>query len=159
LGALAWAAYQYFTPAVPPSGGASVVESVTPSPTPASAETPSPGVSPNASVSPSPSPTVSPTPEVAPAGPMRVQLTAPIEDVWISVKQDGEKAQQMILKPGETREFNVNEKLVLGIGRVPSLRMTINGRNVNFNKLLPNLKGIIATNVVITKDNYQEFLD
>src|SRR5215471_9264357 len=117
LGALAWAAYQYFTPPSTP-GGTSVAETTTPSPTPAGTETPAPSVSPNASgspsasVSPSPSATASPTPEAAAAGPMRVQLTAPTEDVWVSVKQDGEKAKQMILKTGETREFEVNEKLV-----------------------------------------------
>lgn len=159
LGALAWAAYQYFTPPVTSSGGASIAETTTPTPTPAGTETPASSASPEASPSQSPSPAVSPTPEAAPAGPMRFQLIAPTEDVWISVKPDEEKVKQMILKPGETREFDVNEKMVLGIGRVPSLKMTINGRNVNFNKLLPNLKGITATNVVITKDNYQEFLD
>src|SRR5262245_14242910 len=112
LGALAYAAYQYFTPPVTPSGGTLVTETSTPSPTPAGAVTPASGT-PDASASPSqsPSPTVSPTPEAG--GPMRVQFTAPTEDVWLSVKPDGEKAQQMILKTGETREFNVNEKLVL----------------------------------------------
>lgn len=90
---------------------------------------------------------------------MRVQLSAPIEDVWLSVKPDEENAKQMILRYGDVREYDVNEKIVLSIGRVPSLRITINGRAVDNSKLLPNLKGIIATNVVITKDNYQQFLN
>src|SRR5262249_14146787 len=148
LGALAYAAYQYFTP--PASGSTAVVaQSTTPTPTPAGAETPASSASPDASATPSGSPTgtpeASPTPTSASAGPMRVQLVAPSEDVWISIKPDSEKAQQMILKPGDTRDFNVNEKMVLSIGRVPSLRITINGRNVDYGKLLPNLKGIHAS--------------
>jgi cytoskeletal protein RodZ len=167
LGALAYAAYQYFTPPVTSSGGAPIAETTTPTPTPAGAATPAQGASPGASASPSASPTASPsatpeaspTPEGASAGPMRVQLVAPSEDVWVSVRPDGGKAQQMILKAGDTREFDVNEKLVLSIGRAPSLRIVVNGRTVDNAKLLPNLKGIIATNVVITKDNYQQFLN
>jgi cytoskeletal protein RodZ len=162
LGALAYAAYQYFTPPASGSTGALIAEA-TPTPTPAGSETPASSASPDASPAPSGSPTGSPeaSPSATPTadGPMRVQLLAPSEDVWISIKPDSEKAQQMILKPGDTRDFNVNEKMVLSIGRVPSLRITINGRTVDYGKLLPNLKGIHASNVVINKDNYKEFLD
>src|SRR5262249_54212704 len=130
LGALAYAAYQYFTPTVSESGGRPLAEVTTPTPLPASSETPTSSVSPEASISPSTSPTASPaasptgspspttspspspTPQSPPAGVMRVQLTAPDEEVWLSVRPDGQKAQQMILKPGETREFDVNEKII-----------------------------------------------
>ncbi|MCG3159826.1 MAG: hypothetical protein JMDDDDMK_00846 [Acidobacteria bacterium] len=145
LGALAYAAYQYFAPAGSESGGP-VANLSTPS------------VTPDASASPSPSPAASPTPEPAPAGAMRVQLSAPTEEVWLSVKPDDQKAQMMILQTGETREYDVNEKIVLSIGRVPSLKITVNGREVDNGKLVPNLKGVVATNVVISKDNYQQFL-
>lgn len=153
LGALAYAAYQYFAPAGSETGGEM-----------AGLSTPTPTATPDTSASPSPSPEASPTPpaltpETAPAGAMRVQLSAPIEEVWLSVKPDNQKAQQMILQAGESREYDVNEKIILSIGRVPSLRITINGRAVDTSKLLPNLKGIIATNVVISKDNYQQFLN
>ncbi|MGH9935557.1 MAG: RodZ domain-containing protein [Blastocatellia bacterium] len=158
LGAMAYAAYQYFTPAGSDSGGGSLTDSSAPTPTPAGTETPAPGVTPDASASPAASPAASPTPEV-PAGAMRVQLTAPIEDVWLSVKPDSEKAQQMILLSGESREFDVNEKIILSIGRVQALRVAINGRNMDFTKLLPNPRAIIATDVVITRDNYQQFLN
>ncbi|MGH9766565.1 MAG: RodZ domain-containing protein [Blastocatellia bacterium] len=163
LGAMAYAAYQYFTPVISDSGGSPLTELATPTPAPDVTLTPAPGVTPDASASPSGSPEAtpspSPTPETASAGAMRVQLSAPIEEVWLSVKPDDEKAKQMILQLGEVREFDVNEKIVLSIGRVPSLKITINGRDVDNKKLLPNLKGIIATNVVITKDNYQQFLN
>jgi len=65
----------------------------------------------------------------------------------------------MILKTGEAREYDVNEKIILSIGRVQSLRISVNGRNLDFSKLLSNPKATTATNVVITKDNYQQFLN
>jgi len=162
LGAMAYAAYQYFTPAGSDSGGSSLADSSAPTPTPAGTETPAPSVTPDASASPLASPAASPAsspmPEI-PAGAMRVQLTAPIEEVWLSVRSDGGKAQQMILQSGESREFDVNEKIILSIGRVQALRIAINGRNMDFTKLMPNPRAIIATDVVITRDNYQQFLN
>jgi hypothetical protein len=91
---------------------------------------------------------------------MRVQLTAPIEDVWIKFKTDDKAAEQMTLQRGQSREFDASEKVVfLSIGRVQSLRVAINGRNMDFVRLLTNPKSNIANNVVITKDNYQQYLD
>ena len=163
LGSLAYAAYQYFTPTVSDSGGSAVAGLNTPTP---SGVTPTPGASPEVTSSPSSSPpgsptpgaTASPTPE-APAGAIRVQLTAPIEEVWLKVKPDGKEAEQMLLQRGESREFDVNEEIILSIGRVQSLRIAINGRNMDFVKLLPNPKAIRASNVPITKDNYQQYLN
>ena len=176
LGALIYAAYQYFTPSSSEAGSVSSLAS--PSPAPTSAETPSTAGSPTASPdssptsspngSPSPagspeaSPTVTPSPSPSPMAPgdaIRVQLTAPEEEVWLSVKSDGKKADRMILKRGEAREYDVSEKIVLSIGRVQSLRISINGRNVDFSKLLSNPKAIVATDIVITKENYQQFLN
>jgi len=162
LGAMAYAAYQYFTPAGSDSGGGSLAGSGAPTPAPAGTETPAPSVTPDASTSPSASPSTSPAPNPTfeiPSGAMRVQLTAPVEEVWLSVRSDGGKAQQLILQSGESREFDVNEKITLSIGRVQALRIAINGRNMDFTKLLPNPRAIIATDVVITRDNYQQFLN
>jgi cytoskeletal protein RodZ len=164
LGALAYAAYQYFSP-VSDSGGKSTADLN--APTPAATEAPSPGVTPMASESPSPSPTAvasaSPTPgpatAVASADSMRVRFAAQREEVWLSIKPDDQKVERMILQPGETREFDANEQVVLSIGRVYALKIAINGRDVNNAKLLPNPKAIQAKNVVITKGNYQQFLN
>ena len=90
---------------------------------------------------------------------MRVQLTAPIEEVWLKVKTDDKEAWQGILDPGESLEYDVNEKIILSIGRVQSLKIAVNGRNMDFVRLLPNPKAIRASNVVITKDNYQQYLN
>jgi cytoskeletal protein RodZ len=165
LGALAYAAYQYFTPAGSDLGQSSVSGLSSPTPAPTVTETPAPSVTPEASpgaspgASPTVAPTPSPTPETAPGDAIRVQLAAPNEEVWLSVRLDGKKPERMLLQPGEAREYDVTEKIILSIGRVQSLRISINGRNLDFTRLLPNPKAAIATDVVITKDNYQQFLN
>jgi cytoskeletal protein RodZ len=163
IGSLAYAAYQYFTPTG--SGGSAVAglntmasPSVTPTPSATPEATASPSSSPPGSPTPgaTASPTPSPTPE-APAGAMRVQLTAPDEEVWLKIKPDGKEAKQMTLQPGESREFDVSEEVILSIGRVQSLKIAINGRNMDFVRLLSNPKATRAFNVKINKDNYQQY--
>ena len=167
IGSLAYAAYQYFAPAVSDSGGSAVAglnTPASPSVTPTPSATPESTASPSSNLpgSPTPgataSPTPSPTPE-APAGAMRVQLTAPAEEVWLKVNTDDKEAWQGILNPGKSLEYDVNEKIILSIGRVQSLKIAINGRNMDFVRLLTNPKATRATNVRITKDNYQQYLN
>jgi cytoskeletal protein RodZ len=171
LGALAYAAYQYFTPASSETERTALSGVSSPTPTPAATETPAPSVSPDASASPAASPAESPaasptaspgpspTPGTASTDAIHVQLAAPTEEVWLSVKPDGKEAERMILKTGEAREYDVSEKIVLSIGRVQSLKIAINGRNMDFVRLLPNPKATRASNVVINKDNYQQYLN
>jgi cytoskeletal protein RodZ len=159
LGSLAYAAYQYFAPAIREPEPERLGNISTPTPAPVTTPTPASSVSPVASPSPAASPSVTPTPEAAPAGAMRLQLAATGEEVWLSVKPDAGKTEKMMLQPGDMREYNVSDKVVLYIGRVHSLRITINGRVVDYGKLLPNLRGAVASNVVITKDNYQQYLN
>ena len=90
---------------------------------------------------------------------MRVQLTAPDEEVWLKVKPDDKEAEQMLLQRGQSREFDVNEEIILSIGRVQSLKIAINGRNMDFVRLLSNPKATRAFNVRINKDNYQQYLN
>jgi cytoskeletal protein RodZ len=167
LGALAYAAYQYFTPADAESARRAALAENVPTPSPTQAETPAPSVSPETSpaaevtptASPEVSPTPGPTPEMTSAGAMRVQLSAPDEDVWVRVRPDGQKGEQLTLQQGEAREYDITEKIILSIGRVQSLRISINGRSLDFGKLLSNPKAITVKDVVITKDNYQQFLN
>jgi cytoskeletal protein RodZ len=159
IGALTYAAWVIFAP-VSNSGGSAVAGLNTPA---SPSVTPTPSVTPEATASPSSnppgSPTPSPTPET-PAGAMRVQLTAPIEDVWFKVKADDNEAEQLTLKRGESRVYDASEKFIfLAIGRVQSLKIAVNGRNMDFVRLLPNPKATRAFNVVITKDNYQQYLN
>ncbi|HEY8460994.1 MAG TPA: RodZ domain-containing protein [Blastocatellia bacterium] len=144
IGSLGYAAYQYFAPTISNPDGSDITRLNA-----------SPGVTPTAT--PSATPTPSPTPEDA--GPMRVQLSAPIEEVWVKVKADDKEAEQMILQRGESREYDVNEKIVLSIGRVPSLKIAINGRNMDLPRLLRNPNALSATDVSITKDNYKQYLN
>jgi hypothetical protein len=65
----------------------------------------------------------------------------------------------MLLQRGESREFDVTEEIILSIGRVQSLKIAINGRNLDFVKFLSNPKATRAFNVVINKDNYQQYLN
>ncbi len=162
IGSLAYLAYQYFTPPAPDSGGSLVAGLTASTPAP-----PTPSATPGGAASPSPSPTsgnptagatATPTPSPTPADAMRVQFTAPVEEVWLKVKADDKEAQQMVLQPGESREFDVNEQIVLSIGRVQSLKIAINGDDVDIAKLLPNPKAITARDVKIPKANYQQYL-
>jgi cytoskeletal protein RodZ len=167
IGSLAYAAYQYFTPTIPNSDGSAVAGLNNPA---SPGVTPTPSVTPEATASPSSnlpgsptpgataSPTPSPTPE-APGGAMRVQLTAPVEEVWVKVYTDGKEAWKGILDPGQSREFDVSEEIILSIGRVHSLKIAINGRNLDFVKFLSNPKATRAFNVVINKGNYQQYLN
>jgi cytoskeleton protein RodZ len=150
IGALTYAAWVIFAP-VSNSGGSAVAGLNAPA---------SPSVPPTPSATPvvTASPTPSPTPET-PAGAMRVQLTAPDEEVWLRVNTDDKEAWQGILNPGKSLEYDVNEKIILSIGRVQSLKIAINGRNMDFVRLLTNPKATRATNVRITKDNYQQYLN
>jgi len=168
IGSLAYAAYQYFQPPGSDSGGSAVAgvnATASPGVTPTPSATPEATASQSSSLpgSPTPgataSPTPSPTPE-SPAGAMRVQLTAPIEDVWFKVKADDNEAEQMILKRGESREYDASEKFIfLAIGRVQSLKIAVNGRNMDLIKFLNNPKATRAFNVGFTKDNYQQYLN
>jgi cytoskeleton protein RodZ len=146
LGSLAYLAVQYFTPPMSDSGGSAVAGVNTLA---------SPSVTPTPGATASPTPT--PTPE--PAGVMRVQLAAPVEEVWVKVNTDDKKVWEGTLERGGSLEYDVNDKIILSIGRVQSLKIAVNGRNMDFVRLLPNPKAIKATNVVITKDNYQQYLN
>lgn len=107
-----------------------------------------------------PEPTATPQSEdLAVANELKVQLIANTEQCWLSAKVDNEKSQQMLLNPGDVREFTVTDKLVLNIGNMPALNIRINGKLANPEKLAPNRKSVVAENVVITKGNFQQFVE
>ena len=134
-------------------------------PSPTVEATPDAAANPAASPSPGASPEVSPSPGAAPAltpppGGMLIRLEAVSGECWVSVKPDGLNTQQYLLKPGESRELAANDKVFFSsLGNYPALVMKINGRTVNPDKLVPQRKGVVVSNVVITKDNYQSLLD
>lgn len=121
-------------------------------PTPQPTETPMPVESPGAS------PTATPTPENISG--LRLQITAGQEDCWISFRTDGGKNEQATIARGETREFLANEKVsFIRIGNLPVLNILVNGRKLSIEKLAPNRQGLVVDNVVISKDNYQGFIE
>lgn len=129
-------------------------------PIPVISPTPEPTGSATPSGSPTPSPEPSPTPAPLPGDAMRLQLTASGGQCWISMIVDEGNTQQVLLNEGDKREFAVNEKVIFNsLGNYPAVRMTINGRPVNFAKLLPNQKGVVAKNVTISKEQYEQFVD
>lgn len=141
LAAGAFAAYIYFKPTIDPR--------------PAVASTPAPLPTAEPTATPAPSP----TPEPVPAGVLRVQVIAD-EECWLSVKADQNPTEQMALAAGDTRPFDITDRLLFNvIGNTRAVRIVVNGRQINFDKLLPNRKGVVAKNVVIAKDSYQQFLD
>ncbi|MCI0666272.1 MAG: DUF4115 domain-containing protein, partial [Acidobacteria bacterium] len=90
---------------------------------------------------------------------LRLLLIADTDQCWVKVAADEEEAEEATLKPGELREYNANEKLILNLGNAPALKVTLNGRPVSYTKLVSSQKSVVARNVVITKDNYQQFIE
>ncbi|HWQ35678.1 MAG TPA: RodZ domain-containing protein [Blastocatellia bacterium] len=146
-----------------------VTEQVTPSatlpvvavsPTPAESPVPSPSTeaSPAASVSPTTSPAVSPSPAPPLSGALTLKLQAKDGDCWVKVKTESDpKGKERILKPGESVEFSANEKLMVSVGNLTTLEATLNGRPARIPSNSKKSK-LVAENVTITKDNYQQFL-
>jgi cytoskeletal protein RodZ len=82
-----------------------------------------------------------------------IQVKARGESVWISTQtDDGKKASGLLLKAEETREFSPQESLEIGYApsRARFLEVSINGRAAR----VPQDK----TRMLITKDNYEQFL-
>jgi cytoskeletal protein RodZ len=148
LGAGAYLAYEYFNASTGPQP-ADANQNLAPA-------TPTPALN----VSPSPT-ALSSTAQAAElqATGLKLQLIANSQQCWVKVERDAEKPEEATLQPGDAREYTANEKIVLNLGNYPALRITINGRLFNFAKALPNQKSVVAKNVVITKDNYQQFVD
>ena len=142
LAAGAFAAYLYFKPTIDPKP---TTAATTPAPLP--------------TAEPTATPTPSPTAEPAPASALRVQVITNAE-CWLSLKADQNPIEQIPMAAGDERKFEIKDRLLFNvIGSVPSVRVMVNGRQINFDKLVPNRKGVVVKNVVIAKDSYQQFLD
>ncbi len=134
-----------------PDGNSSSVPTVTTSESPSLSPTPeaSPTVSPSAS--PSPSPTVSPAPPLT--GNLMVKIQVGENQCWLKVKSDANPAAEGTLNPGDVREFSASDKMILSFGNAVGVTATLNGRPMK----LPLTKGV-SSYVVLTKDNYQTYL-
>ncbi len=153
LGAILYAAYLAFSPSRLQSNNVAAAL-----PTPQPTATAAPAESPGASATPEASP--SPAADSTPASGLRVQVIANAGDCWINFQTDGGKTENITLKQGENRDFDATEKLrFLRLGNLPAVNILINGKRANPDKIAPNRKGVVVDNVLITKDNFQQFID
>lgn len=139
-----------------PTPGISPAPESSASPIPTPSESPSPTTSPSASAA--TSPTVSPTPAGSPSpappltGNLQVKVQIGSEPCWLKVWVDSNRPADGVLNPGDVREFSASDKLIMSFGNAVGVTATLNGRPMK----LP-LKGVTSY-VVLTKDNYQTFL-
>jgi cytoskeletal protein RodZ len=136
-------------PAVTASSSPEANNSPVPTPSDSASPTPTPEVSPT--ISPSPSPTVSPAPPLT--GNLMVKIQIGENQCWLKVKSDANPAAEGTLNPGDVREFSASEKMILSFGNAVGITATLNGRPMK----LPLTKGV-SSYVVLTKDNYQTYL-
>ena len=136
------------TPSVPPS--ATPEQSIAPSPSLTPTQPPSPSAV--ASPSPSVSPTASPSLAQPLSGNLQVKVQIGSQPCWLKVWIDANRPADGVLNPGDMREFSASDKLILSFGNAVGVTATLNGRPMK----LP-LKGVTSY-VVLTKDNYQSFL-
>lgn len=137
------------TPA--PSVSASPSTEPNASPTPTATETASPTASPSAS--PTTTPSASPSPAPPLNGNLQVKVQIGSEPCWLKVWIDANRPADGVLNPGDVREFSASEKIILSFGNITGVTATLNGRPM---KLTPT-KGT-QSYVVLTKDNYQNYL-
>jgi cytoskeleton protein RodZ len=141
------------TPSVAVSASPEVSGSPSPTATTTLSPSPSLGASPTATptISPSPGQTHSPAPPLT--GNLQVKIKIGENQCWLKVKSDANPATEGTLNPGDEREFAASEKLILSFGNAVGITATLNGRPMK----LPLTKGV-SSYVVLTKDNYQNFL-
>lgn len=140
-----------------------IVTEVTPTPGLAASPTPATGNSPGTTSTETPSPTATPaispspggTPSPAPllTGNLQVKVQIGSEPCWLKVWIDANRPADGVLNPGDVREFTASEKMILSFGNAVGVTATLNGRPMK----LPITKGT-QSYVVLTKDNYQNFL-
>lgn len=100
-------------------------------------------------------PQISPTPLIRLA--LRLRLEAGSGECSVRVRADEAANEvQAVLKPGEAREFFAREKFSISAGNLLTLKATLNGRPL---KLPGSSKNrLAAENVIITRDNYEQFV-
>ena len=137
----AYAAYQYSV-----NTRDDGMAQATPSPSPAATQV---AVASTPIESASPSPTHSPE-----VNELRLRINATNGDCWVRIKVDDQSPFEKTLRSGETADYVASEKLTVDLGNVIAISAEINGRLM---KLEPT-QGVRIKNVVINRENYQQFL-
>ena len=86
---------------------------------------------------------------------IRLRIIASTGDCWLRIASDAEAPLTKILKAGESEDFVAHERMVVNLGNVPAIEAELNGRPM---KLEPNMGKTGLRNVVITRENYQQYL-
>lgn len=113
-----------------------------------------PAATPQPTATPEPSPTPTPVMDE-----LRLQVATGNGACWMKITRDTESPEEALLQPGDTREFVAREKLVLNVGNLPSVRLTLNGRLLAQSKLGMTPTSVVAKNIVLTKENYLQFVE
>lgn len=108
-------------------------------------------------VTPSPSPT--PMAEEKPPEGLQLRIETVSASCWMRIVRDAEPAEESTQLPGSTIEFTAREKMVVSLGNLPSLRVTINGRTLNPAKVLKSPRNVVLSNLILTRENYLNYVD
>lgn len=113
------------------------------------------GSTPASTPSATPVETPTPTPEAtSELRELRLRVAATGGSCWIRVKADNASSQEQTLQAGEVLDFVATEKLTVDLGNVQAVSLELNGRVMR----LEPTQGTRVKNVIITKENYQQFL-
>ncbi|MFZ4985959.1 MAG: hypothetical protein ACOYLF_10900, partial [Blastocatellia bacterium] len=75
------------------------------------------------------------------------------------ITRDAEPAEESIQPPAQTREFSARERMIVNLGNLPTLRITINGRPINQARVVKFPKSVVVTNLLLTRENYLNYVD
>ncbi|MCS6884064.1 MAG: helix-turn-helix domain-containing protein [Acidobacteriota bacterium] len=76
------------------------------------------------------------------------------KDCWVSVQSEDAKPVELIIPSGQTKEFKATSKFLITVGNLTAVRIELNGQQIT----LPSKDGLTAKRVLITKDNFKDFL-
>src|SRR5262245_38787226 len=101
-------------------------------------------------------PAPSPTPETATV--LKMELIAGNE-CWIKIIPDDQAPDQGLLKVGDVREYKASERIIIvSMGNTPALKIIVNGKLLDPTKLMKDPRSLLTSNVILTRDNYQSYV-
>ncbi|MBX6395317.1 MAG: helix-turn-helix domain-containing protein [Alicyclobacillaceae bacterium] len=71
------------------------------------------------------------TAEIGPVNQVEVSLKVQDKPCWVDAQADGQSVERRILEPGEVRTFRGDQEVRIIAGRASSLRITVNGRELD----------------------------
>jgi cytoskeleton protein RodZ len=79
-----------------------------------------------------------------------------IGECWLSVSPDEKPLSKegLTIQAGQTQEFKASSKFKVTVGNLQNVKILINGQPVK----LPSANGLLASNVLISKENYQQYV-